>query len=131
VLLGALTLLGIFAFAVWSWSAPRTHVPVPGPNATPEQVVRAYVSAINARDFATANAIDSREHSDLGRFSRPGRMEGMDSVSMGVEGQRTHVVFKANISGGDASMSDGHQWWGYVLERGADGRWFVVDAGVA
>lgn len=57
-------------------------------------------------------------------------MDNVASVSLTVEGDRTHVVFNADFSGGDVSISDGRQWWGYVLERGGDGRWYIVDAAV-
>jgi len=129
VLVGGLVLAAVLALLVSAWSAPRRHVELPGPDASPVQVVRAYVAAVNARDFKTANEIDARPNGDLGRFSRPGRMDNFGDVSVAEGGK--HVVFKADFSGGDGSLPDGRQWWGYVLERGADGRWQIVDAGVA
>ena len=130
VVIAGVVLVVVVCVAVLVWSAPRTQVPAPGPQATPQQVVRAYVAAINARDFSTANAIDARPDSDLGQFSRPGRMNDLTTVSVSRESNRTHVVFKADFSGGDGSIPDGRQSWGYVLERGHDGRWVIVDEGV-
>jgi hypothetical protein len=129
VLIGGLVLAAVLALLVFAWSAPRRHVALPGPDASPVQVVRAYVAAVNARDFETANEIDARHNSDLGRFSRPDRMDKLGDVSIAEGGK--HVVFKADFSGGDGSIPDGRQLWGYVLERGADRRWQIVDAGVA
>ena len=60
----------------------------PGPEATPLQVVCAYMDAVVARDFETANAIDARP-GDLGRFGRPMRtrrravMNGAEHFSLG------------------------------------------------
>jgi hypothetical protein len=127
-------LLAAFAAAAlvvgaFVWSAPRDDVPVPGPDATPEQVVRAYIDAVNARDFDTANSIDATPGDDLGRFSRP--MQSHD-VKMGktvTEGALAHVLFTADFGGGDGTVEDG--LWGYYLERGPDRLWHIIDAGVA
>jgi len=113
-----------------AWSAPRDQVALPGPDATPEQVVRAYVEALDARDFDTVNAIDGRPGSDLDRFDRPGQIH-LQEMGDTFEGDPngTHVMFQADFEGFDISMEDG--WWGYYLVRGADGRWEIVDEGVA
>lgn len=125
--------VAVLAASIWELSGPRDQIPVPGVNAKPVEVVRAYVDAINARDFDTANAIDARG-SDLGRFSRPGRIEDLHVISVDREGrnrEQVHVLFKADMSGMGPSMENGSQEWGYYLERGDDGRWRIVDAGVA
>ena len=41
-----------------------------------------------------------------------------------------HVLFTADFHGGDGSMGEGRDLWGYYLERGSDGRWHITDAGV-
>lgn len=115
---------------VLAWSAPRDDVPVPGPDATPEEVVRAYIDAVNARDFDTANTIDARAGEDLARLSRP--MQAHDVEMMGgtlIEGAQAHVLFTADFDGGDGSLEDG--LWGYILDRGTDGLWHITDAGVS
>ena len=102
-------------------------MPVPGPDATPGQVVGAYIDAVNARDFDTANAIDAR-HGDLGRFSRPMQTHQVEMGEAVTEGTEAHVLFTADFSGGDGTVEDGS--WGYYLERGDDGLWHITDAGV-
>ncbi|HWJ82243.1 MAG TPA: hypothetical protein VNS55_08415 [Nocardioides sp.] len=120
----------VVAVSGWLLTAPRAEVPVPGPDATPAEVVTAYVDAINARDFDTANAIDGRDGHDLGRFSRAGRMDDLRIISVDRDGRSMHVLFEADFSGMDASMEDVSEW-GYYLRRGADGCWHIEDAGVA
>ena len=114
---------------VFAWSAPHEDVAVPGSEATPEQVVRAYIDAVNARDFDTANAIDARPDGDLGRFSRPMQSHEVVMGQTFTEGTAAHVLFAADFDGGDGTVEDG--WWGYYLERGNDGLWHITDAGVA
>lgn len=101
---------------------------MPGPDATAEQVVRAYIAAVNARDFATANAIDARSGGDLGRFSRRMRTREVAMGKTVTEGTTAHVLFTAEFDGGDGTVEDG--LWGYYLERGDDGLWHITDAGV-
>ena len=121
--------LGLLVGAAFVWAAPREDVAVPGRDATPEQVVIAYIDAVNARDFDTANAIDARPGSDLGRFSRPMRTDLVRVEKTVTHGAAAHVVFTADLDGGDGTVDDG--LWGYYLERDSDGRWRITDAGVA
>lgn len=120
--------LALIAVAGLLWSAPRDQVAVPGPNATPEQVVIAYIDAVNARDFDTANAVDARLRSDLGRFSRPMQTDLVRVDETVTKGSKAHVLFTADFDGGDGTIDDGQ--WGYYLERGSDGLWHITDAGV-
>lgn len=115
---------------VVAWSAPRGQVPLPGRDATPEQVVTAYVDAVRVRDFETANAIDARPEPDLGRFSHPLTMTDIEILSERRVGGAAYVSFVADYKHSDASLTDG-QRWGFVLERGSDDRWHITDAGVA
>lgn len=92
-------------------------------------MVTAYIKAVNARDFDTANVIDSRPGSDLGRFSRPMETHDVQDIQTFTEGARAHVVFTADFDGGDGTVEDGP--WGYYLERGENGLWHITDAGVA
>lgn len=101
---------------------PGEDVAAPGPSATPEQVVKAYFDAIDARDFDTANTIDSRPGSDLGRFSRPRRADELRIGESSTNPVGTaYVAFTADFSGGDGSIEDGG--WGYFLEQDGNGRW--------
>lgn len=124
-----LGVLGLIVGAASVWAAPREDVAVPGRDATPEQVVIAYIEAVNARDFDTANVIDARPGSDLGRFSRPMRTRLVRMEETVTHGAVAHVLFTADFDGGDGTISDG--FWGYYLERGSDGSWHITDAGVA
>ena len=127
--LAAVGVLGLMVGAALVWAAPREDVAVPGRDATPEQVVIAYINAVNARDFETANAIDARPGSDLGRFSRSMEIHEVQMKKTLADGAATHVLFTADFDGGDGTIDDGI--WGYYLERGSDGRWHITDAGVA
>lgn len=127
--LTAFAVAASLVLGVLVWSAPRDDVPMPGPEATPEQVVRAYIDAVNARDFDTANAIDARNAKDLGRFSRPMQTYEVVIVKTVTDGTAAHVLFTADFDGGDGTVEDG--LWGYVLELGTDGLWHITDAGVS
>ena len=121
--------LGLLVGAAFVWTAPREDVAVPGRDATPQQVVIAYIDAVNARDFDTANVIDARPDTDLGWFSRPMRTDLVRVEKTVTHGAPAHVVFTADLDGGDGTVDDG--LWGYYLERDSDGRWHITDAGVA
>jgi hypothetical protein len=125
---GVIALLVVGAFV---WSAPRDDVPLPGTEAKPEQVVLAYLDAVNARDFDTANAILDPSFERYGRFSRPVRTERVHITRAFIDGGAAHVLFSADFQGGDGSIGPGRQPWGYDLRRDDDGRWRIVDAGVA
>lgn len=111
------------------WSAPRVDVPLPGPDATPEQVVRAYVEAVNERDFETANQIDARPGTELYRWSRQPKTRILELGETTLDGERAYVPFTAAVNGGDDTVADGA--WAYHLQRGHDGSWHIIDAGVA
>ena len=127
--LAAVGVLGLLVGAAFVWTAPREDVAVPGRGASPKEVVIAYIDAVNARDFETANAIDARPGSDLGRFSRPMRTHLVRMEETVTAGAAAHVLFTADFVGGDGTIDDG--LWGYYLDRGSDGRWHITDAGVA
>ncbi|NNM46596.1 hypothetical protein [Knoellia koreensis] len=126
---------------------PTADVADPGPSATPEQVVRAYVDAVNARDFATANRIAGVEHMRYSRFDRAGRFDdltitGADRITRASDGSRSsgddyaqawHVRFTARQSGHDISMGpEGTIQWGYVVVRNSGAQpWRIIDAGHA
>jgi hypothetical protein len=127
--LAAVAVVTALVVGAFVWSAPRQDVAVPGSEATPEQVVRAYIDAVNARDFDAANAIDARPGEDLGRFSRPTQTHEVEMGKTVTEGTKAHVLFTADFDGGDGTVEDG--LWGYYLERGNDKLWRITDAGVA
>lgn len=124
--------IGLTVFALLAcgflYLAPREDIPMPRKSASPEQVVKAYIDAINARDFDTSNGIYPQD--SKGFFSRRERIE-LKSIDR-VEGdQRDHasVYFTAEFSGGDGSL-DGRQQWGYELARKSEGHWFITGQGL-
>ena len=119
----------VAAAGVLVWSAPRADITDPGPDATPVQVVQAYVAAVAARDFDTANFINARPGSDLGRFSRPMYMDHLKVSGTQIVGREAYVRFTADYHR-DNSLTDGQEW-GYVLMRGRDEVWHITSAGVA
>lgn len=134
----ALIAFGVLAVAatitsglIVAWLGPRTDVKFPGPDASPQDVVQAYNEAVNARDFVTSNEVDRRPDLGYGRWSlHPLRTEDVRFERTTGDDRHAHVVFTAILSGGDGSLPSGRQLWGYVLERGSDDRWYIVDAGV-
>jgi hypothetical protein len=125
-LVRSVLVIALLVAAALIWSAPRSQVPVPDADADPEDVVQAYIEALNERDFETANAIDAMDEPDLGRFSRVDEYEQVGDVRLNFEGRLAHVTFRAEHAG-----SSGRDWWGYYLEKSDEGRWQIVDAGVA
>jgi len=129
ILLRVVVLAALVMGSAYIWAGPRSQVPIPGPDATPVEVVNAYIAALDQRDFDTANAIDNLDE-DLGRFSTRVTFTNVSEMHTTRERKAVHVTFLADIDG-DASIAGDHDWWGYYLKRGADGRWHIIDAGVA
>ena len=120
----------------WLWARPHEQVALPGPEATPAEVVEAYVAALNARDFDTSNAlVDGGGLPTYSRLDRAPTYADLRIVEViGGEGrEEAHVrvtfVYDGN---GDVSLDDGPTDWGYVLRRATPyEQWRVVDSGVA
>lgn len=120
----------------WLWARPSDQVSLPGPEATPAQVVEAYIAALNARDFDTSNALV--DGGGLPTYSRLDRAPTYDDLRIvevvGGEGReeayvRVTFVYDGN---GDFSLADGPTDWGYVVRRATPYEaWRVVDAGVS
>ena len=125
VLAGAFVVAAVVA-SLLARSGPRDSIPTPDADATPAHVVRAYVSAVAARDFDTANAIDPRQDSDLGRFSRPMSMTDLELSATQMVGREAYVRFTADYHHSSGTLDDGQEW-GYVLKRGADGLWHITE----
>jgi len=125
VIAGVTAVLVALGATLWV-SGPHQQVPLPPDDASPEQVVTAYLDALAARDFETANAIDPRTHLD--RFSHPVTFVDVTGVRSQVNGDDAYVGFVATIENNDGSFND-RQPWGFTLERDA-GRWQIVEAGV-
>lgn len=115
------------------------RVAVPPDSATPEQVVRAYVAALNAHDCGTARDLTVPEewsYSD-GWCEDVASLRHLDMV-----GSVTPSPGKVDSVGvtfdldwrflrGDGSLPQGRTSWGYDLQRtSADDPWRIVGQGV-
>jgi hypothetical protein len=150
IALVASVLVLVVAATVAYWLVPprqTSDVAVPVPNAKPEQVVKAYLDALNAHDCATAMAvmtegakdsakswcediasltdIDVRDHfierPKGSGHSAPDEVANVP-VSFNLDWRRFH---------NDGSMDEGATTWGYLLVRDStDLRWRIFDQGV-
>ena len=119
----------------------RERVPLPPADATPQEVVRAYIDAVNAADCSSLRALSEPEgfstlwcRGDVKltnvRIAEP-RPDGCCGVSGShAESRNVPVVFDRR--GGDVSFPDERDAaWGYILVRDETGqRWRVADQGV-
>jgi hypothetical protein len=144
---GALVLVVAATVAYLLLASRQTgDVAVPPPNATPKQVVTAYLDALNAHDCGTAEAVmtdsakdraeswcedvasltdvDVRDH-----FMESPKWSGH---SPSEEVARVPVTFNLNWRPfhNDGSMDEGTTLWGYLLVREtADSPWRIFDQG--
>jgi hypothetical protein len=115
------------------------NIDVPPDSATPEQVVRAYVTALNAHDCGTARDLTVPEewsYSD-GWCDDVASLENFDIVgSVSPTPDRVEsvgVTFDLDwrFLHGDGSMPEGRTAWGYELQRtSADAPWRIVGQGM-
>lgn len=114
---------------------------LPSAAATPEQVVEAFLDAVDDRDGAAVGAMASAQHADLVRQTwfvvDIADLDVGDSVPQSATGRAqgfVHAVYvpvQMTVSGGDPSLPDGRTAWGYVLARDApDEPWTVVAQGL-
>jgi len=136
------TLLG------WRPTNAQVAAPLPPVDASPEDVVRAYVAALNAVDTDAVRALSTPE-----KFQRDERAEGswlrksprITKLQLGptrpesgegtsAAGLRFVVFITAEFDLGRhdaATESGGPTVWGYLLGRNSTAeRWLVVDEGV-
>jgi len=140
-----LVVVGVVAFLLLP---PRQSddVAVPAGDATPEQVVTAYLAAVVAHDCDTAEAVTTRDAEDGAESwcDDVGRLTDVDV--------RDHVTERPEDSGhsapteivdvpvsfdvhwrlfhDDGSMEDGATTWGYLLVRESPhSRWRIFDQG--
>ena len=129
---------------VWRYTEPVRHVPVPADDATPQQVVTAYLEASSAHDVATMNALSAGD-----RFLRASRFEPTWMVSRvktyapspdggpGTAWTNWRQVVKVDVDmlilkGHDINFPDNTDtYWGYALGRQRDrDPWRIIDQGV-
>jgi len=116
---------------------------VADPGSTPEQVVTAYIAALQEHDADAVHALvgpPGEQMADAWLADTP--TIGSVTVSPAVpdsttgsaaEGYRTavYVPVQFSLHGGDGTMQQGANGWGYLLARNADtDPWRIVDNGV-
>ncbi|MFB9377988.1 hypothetical protein ACFFKU_09990 [Kineococcus gynurae] len=109
--------------------------------ATPEDVVRAYLGALQDGDAAAATALTAPPYADTDRWpADPPRIAdvvvepatGQPTTGTAAQGYAEAVSVRVSfdLHGADETMPDGPTSWGYVLARDdADAPWRIVDAG--
>lgn len=122
-------------------------VAVPAVEATPEQVVGAYLDALNAHDCETAEAlaIDGAQDSAKAWCEDIGSLTAVEVADATMDRPEdsghsaTEVVARVPVAfnltwrplHGDVSMAEGPTTWGYLLIRdSSDSAWRIVDQGV-
>lgn len=129
------------AAAVFVSEARRVDVPMPAVTASPEEVVRSFVRAVDAGDLATAQALSTPEHASyVAEFHQ-------DVIS--IRDLRIRTTFVDTPAGGRPEVvfvgvvidvrERPRFWrvrnddiWGYQLTRAAPGeRWLVSSEGPA
>ena len=144
---GALVLL-VAAAVGYLLLLPRQtgDVAVPPPDATPEQVVTAYIDALSAHDCETAESLMVERAKDTvtpwckdvasltnveihDHFTEPPKASGHSAPD---EVANVPVTFDLNWRPfhNDGSMEGGATMWGYLLVRGSSGSpWRIFDQG--
>jgi len=119
--------IAVLAAAVLASSiaACSARVPLPPDNASPQQVLEAYLQALAAGDCETVKALTE------------GGSKGLCGSVTAYTPPRLFLALKGDllftttvtISGGDGSMPDGPNTWNYTLGQDAAGRWRIVNQG--
>lgn len=141
-------LIGVLAVALAAaWLAgyrvnPTTaHVPVPAPQATPDEVVRTFFDAYNHRDFSTVAELYPAQpvagfiprHRVLGTMNDLQIISSARDTTYGADSPYWAVRMRLSVSGlngTDLSYVDGPTGWTYYLERtGHDHAWRIADHG--
>lgn len=138
VLVNVVALLATVPASLWLWARPREHVALPPPGSSPDQVVQAYIEALNARDFATANTlVAGGALPTYGRFDRAPRYTDLriryvSGPAHGRGGEQYDVSVSFVYDGnGDVSLDAGPNDWAYVVERHSPaGPWHITAAGL-
>ena len=122
-------------FALWGC----TKVEVPPADASPVQVVRAYLDAIQAGNCTVLSQLATRNQAERAWCGRgltishitigdpvrdPGSIAGRSFE------QAVYVPVRLDVQGGADSVESGMRDWGYVLVRDADvQQWRIADEG--
>ena len=138
VLLLALT-LGAWAIG-YRANIQTAHVAIPDAQASPDDVVRAYVDAYNHRDFAgraelyPLQTVPSwyEKRRAIGTMNDLQIISSTKDVTYGPNSPYWMVVVHlrfTGLQGSDLNLEDGPTGWAYWLERGPDGAWRIADHG--
>lgn len=133
----AATLAAVAVMAVGCSNDPERTVPVPAADASPEELVRAYVDALDSGDLDTARALEAE---GAGLADDWADVDSVTDLKVGDPFRETHrssprrqvvnVPVEFTVAGGDASLEDGRMVWGYILERrGAGEPWRIIGHG--
>lgn len=143
----ALVLVAAGGVAAWWLAAPQQdrEVAVPGDDATAEEVVAAYLDALDAGDCDTAVALrevgtsqDSTWCADVASLSSseidPPRSEDPAWSGRPATDEVVSVPVRFDLTmrrwRGDGSLADGPMAWGYQLTRPeGDGPWRIFGEG--
>ncbi len=145
ILLTVVLVVAVAVGGLWLWGRPRSHVAMPTAASSPEQVVRAYVTALDARDFDTSNALQPQgglagDHwwsvqaptiSNLKVISVRAESDA-DRANGAGHGYRQAVDVNTTADFTNwGGMDDGRgQPWTYILVRNsASERWRIADWG--
>ncbi|MFE6968674.1 hypothetical protein [Isoptericola sp. NPDC057653] len=110
---------------------PRTaDVAVPPPEATAEDVVRAYLTAVDAHDCATAQELTALPFATTTETMchDAASLEITDLETVGTGAVNAGFDVDWRFFADDGSIPEGGYWWTYFLTRDADG-WRITDAG--
>jgi hypothetical protein len=113
-------------------------VSLPSADASPHEVVKAYVRAINADDCASMRALSDPVNT-VGAWCGGITVSDLvihdpvEDTCCGPGQDHSHVVkvpVDFRLRGADSSMPDGEHAWGYILVRDNDAqRWRVASEG--
>jgi len=123
--------------------ASAEQVAIPGADASPTSVARAYVAALNAHDDRAVRKLSTTPESvawldDVEQISHL-QVTGVRPEKPRWSGEPAgtkvrHVGVQFDVDWGrfsDGSIEDGHTVWGYWLKRDAStGRWVIFNEGV-
>jgi len=112
---------------------PRTaDAAVPPADSTAEDVVRAYLTAIDVHDCATAEELTapSFAHTTETMCHDAANLEITDLEAVGTGAVNAGLDVDWRVFAEDPSIPEGGFWWTYYLTRdNADGEWRIADAG--
>ncbi|TWP37221.1 hypothetical protein [Leekyejoonella antrihumi] len=141
LLLAVLVVIVVPVGGLWLWGRPRAHVPLPTARASPVDVVKMYVRAMNDRDFSVCTRMQVSDGQDIGAgwASLPApnitnlRIGDVHAMTPGLRSWNESVVVDTtatlnNFEGFHNSQPD--QPWSFELVRHDSSKpWRIIDQG--